>query len=173
MRAYSSLTIRGPAPAPPPHTPCFRTVFGFTTHDCLWSPACLRDTSQKPRASISYVCPFQGFCLCHIFFPTVHLATSLWFSARSFIYLSPVSPTASMSTGSQVPLRAAGFVNVEWSVCTEIMHLSDSLTRYSVSKKTSDWLVPASASHAVSTPVGASSQRLLPSTRIQTLDLYV
>lgn len=42
-----------------------------------------------------------------------------------------------MSTGSQVPLRAAGFVNVEWSVCTEIMHLSDSLTRYSVSKKTS------------------------------------
>lgn len=42
-----------------------------------------------------------------------------------------------MSTGSQVTGWAVGYVNVEQSGCIEIMHLSDSLTRNAMSKKTS------------------------------------
>ena len=42
-----------------------------------------------------------------------------------------------MSTGSQVPVWAVGFVNVDQSVCVENMHLNDSLTRNIMSKKTS------------------------------------
>ena len=42
-----------------------------------------------------------------------------------------------MSIGSQVPVLAVGFVNVEQSVCVEIMHLNDALTRNLMSKKTS------------------------------------
>lgn len=42
-----------------------------------------------------------------------------------------------MSSGSWVPAWAVGFVNVQQSVCIEIMHLGDSGTRYLMSKKTS------------------------------------
>lgn len=52
-------------------------------------------------------------------------------------YLPPAPQPRHVSTGSQGPVWAAGFVNVEQSVRTEIMHLSDSLIRNLTSKKTS------------------------------------
>lgn len=88
---------------------------------------------QKPRASKSHECPAQTFCPGHASSPTDHF--TLVFS--KIFYLSPVPQPRRTRTGSQVPVRAVGFVNAEQSVRREIMHLSDSLTRNLMSKKTS------------------------------------